>query len=116
VTSGPLELGSDIGGSVHQPAHFCGIYAHKPTFEIYPQLGHVPRKAAGGARRSRSSHCYNRFIISGLRDICGAPRPRYTSSALGAGFPTPRRRAGRCAALLTCEVHRLTGETVKLTR
>ena len=38
----PLELGSDIGGSVRQPAHFCGLYAHKPTFELYPQLGHVP--------------------------------------------------------------------------
>jgi amidase len=38
----PLEFGSDIGGSVRQPAHFCGIYAHKPTFELYPQLGHVP--------------------------------------------------------------------------
>jgi amidase len=38
----PLELGSDIAGSVRQPAHFCGLYAHKPTFEIYPQLGHVP--------------------------------------------------------------------------
>ena len=39
---GPLHLGTDIGGSVRQPAHFCGIYAHKPTFELYPQLGHVP--------------------------------------------------------------------------
>lgn len=38
----PLELGSDIGGSVRQPAHFCGLYADKPTFELYPQLGYVP--------------------------------------------------------------------------
>ena len=38
----PLESSSDIGGSVRQPAHFCGIYAHKPTFELYPQRGHVP--------------------------------------------------------------------------
>jgi amidase len=38
----PLELGSDIGGSVRQPAHCCGLYAHKPTFEAIPARGHIP--------------------------------------------------------------------------
>jgi amidase len=35
----PLELGSDIGGSLRAPAHFCGVYAHKPSLEIVPQRG-----------------------------------------------------------------------------
>jgi amidase len=38
----PLELGSDIGGSLRIPAHFCGIAALKPTFGRVPILGHVP--------------------------------------------------------------------------
>jgi amidase len=39
---GPLSLGSDIGGSLRVPAHFCGICAHKPTHGIVPSRGHVP--------------------------------------------------------------------------
>jgi amidase len=35
-----LEAGSDIGGSIRTPAHFCGVYGHKPTWGIVPQQGH----------------------------------------------------------------------------
>ena len=38
----PLELGSDIGGSVRNPAHYCGVYGHKPTWGIIPTRGHIP--------------------------------------------------------------------------
>ncbi|MGB8338078.1 MAG: amidase [Burkholderiales bacterium] len=37
-----LEFGSDIGGSIRTPAHFCGIYGHKPTWGIVPSRGHIP--------------------------------------------------------------------------
>jgi amidase len=36
-----LELGSDIGGSVRNPAHCCGVYGHKPSFGVVPQAGHA---------------------------------------------------------------------------
>ena len=35
-----LEAGSDIGGSIRNPAHFCGVYGHKPTWGIVPMAGH----------------------------------------------------------------------------
>ena len=35
-----LEAGSDIGGSLRNPAHFCGVCAHKPTFGIVSLCGH----------------------------------------------------------------------------
>jgi amidase len=38
----PLELGSDMGGSLRIPAHFCGVAAHKPTEGMVPTDGHVP--------------------------------------------------------------------------
>lgn len=37
-----LELGSDIGGSIRVPSHFCGVYGHKPTHGIVSSRGHVP--------------------------------------------------------------------------
>ena len=36
-----LESGSDIGGSIRNPAHFCGVYGHKPTWGILPTEGHA---------------------------------------------------------------------------
>jgi amidase len=36
-----LESGSDIGGSIRNPAHFCGVYGHKPTYGIVPDQGHT---------------------------------------------------------------------------
>lgn len=38
----PLELGSDIGGSLRAPAHYCGVYAHKPSLDLLPQRGSGP--------------------------------------------------------------------------
>src|SRR5882757_4899541 len=39
---GPLSIGSDIGGSLRVPAFHCGVYAHKPTFDLVAMRGHTP--------------------------------------------------------------------------
>ncbi len=38
----PIELGSDIGGSIRVPAHYSGVTGHKPTFGIVPAHGQIP--------------------------------------------------------------------------
>jgi len=42
-----LEVGSDIGGSIRFPAHYCGVLGHKPSFATVPAAGHTyPGQAA----------------------------------------------------------------------
>ena len=45
----PLEFGSDIGGSIRNPAHFCGLYGHKPSYNLIPSRGHAPPMVGEGA-------------------------------------------------------------------
>ncbi|MER7079791.1 amidase [Saccharopolyspora kobensis] len=42
---GALSIGSDLAGSLRTPAHFCGIYAHKPTLGLAPTRGMVAPQA-----------------------------------------------------------------------
>ncbi len=36
-----LEVGSDIGSSIRNPAHYCGVFGHKPTYGVVPYRGHM---------------------------------------------------------------------------
>lgn len=38
----PFDIGSDAGGSIRMPSHYCGIAGIKPTFGRVPRTGHVP--------------------------------------------------------------------------
>ena len=72
----PLELGSDIGGSIRVPAHFCGVFGHKPTVKLVPAWGGAPPgivepgppqdlSVAGPLARSASDLALSMSIIAG---------------------------------------------------
>ena len=39
----PLEVGSDIGGSIRVPAAYCGVYGHRPSETAIPKSGLFPQ-------------------------------------------------------------------------
>ena len=89
----PLESGSDIGGSLRNPAHFCGVYAHKPTWGIVSMRGHelpsVPPSpdmaVVGPLARSARDLAAALEILAGADDLDAEgwrlelPPPRKTS-------------------------------------
>ena len=38
----PFEIGTDLGGSIRIPSHFCGVYGLKPTENRVPSTGVFP--------------------------------------------------------------------------
>ncbi len=36
-----IDAGSDIGSSIRNPAHYCGVFGHKPTFGLITYRGHA---------------------------------------------------------------------------
>src|SRR5215831_6791091 len=38
----PLEIGSDIGGSIRLPSHMSGVVGHKPSYGVVPAHGQIP--------------------------------------------------------------------------
>jgi len=38
----PMDLATDLAGSIRLPAHFCGLFALKPTYGTVSPVGHIP--------------------------------------------------------------------------
>lgn len=75
-----LEAGSDIGASIRNPAHYCGVYGHKPTYGIVSPRGQaLPGVVAatdisviGPLSRSAEDLAAALHVMSGPDDIDGA--------------------------------------------
>jgi amidase len=84
-----FEIGTDIGGSIRVPAHYCGVFGHKPTFGLLPNYGDPATSSAAGADisvmgpmgRSASD------LAAGL-DILAGPDPDETGLTMT--LPAPR--------------------------
>ena len=67
----PLEIGSDIGGSIRLPANMSGVYGHKPSYGIVPAHGQIPGPPGtldpGRHRRRRADGPHRRRPGPGAR-------------------------------------------------
>ncbi|MGA7327556.1 MAG: amidase [Rhodomicrobium sp.] len=105
-----LELGSDIGGSLRVPAHFCGVFAHKPSYGLVPRRGHTPPgipalpqnvdlSVAGPMARSASD------LALALDILAGPDEPQ--SIAYRLTMPPPRHTSLKEVRLLILDTHPL---------
>src|SRR5712692_1651890 len=93
---GHLTLGSDIGGSIRIPSHFCGVYGHKPTLELVSMRGHVP-PALDPAVRGFSDLSVGGAMVRNADDlreallVVGGP-DGYDTKAWKWTLPAPRQK------------------------
>lgn len=116
----PLELGSDIGGSVRNPAHYNGIFSLKPTEWRVPARGHVP-DLPGITRVTRYMGTFGPLARSvddlelALRVIAGPDGYEVEAPPVPIG-PTPRLAAGdlRIAVLETNPLVKVSEDTARV--
>ncbi|HUK08356.1 MAG TPA: amidase [Stellaceae bacterium] len=86
-----LEAGSDIGASIRNPAHYCGVFGHKPTYGVCSPRGHaLPGRVAasdisviGPLARSADDLALALSIMAGPDDVDGA--------GLRVALPAPKK-------------------------
>lgn len=88
-----FETGTDIGGSIRTPAHFCGVYGLKPTYGVVPQRGYLDH--VGGGTTHPDVNVFGPIARSAddldlLLGVMGGPDPD-RAPAWRVDLPPPRR-------------------------
>lgn len=74
----PLSLGSDTGGSVREPASFCGVVGMKPTYGRVSRYGVIPFAASLDQVGPIARNVYENALL--LEAISGIDNNDYTTS------------------------------------
>ena len=91
----PLEIGNDIGGSIRLPAHFCGVYGHKPSYGLVSLRGPKPWELQHADYPYEADLLVNGPLARSAGDLALAmevitgPVPGYRGTPLSA-LPRPR--------------------------
>lgn len=91
-----LEMGSDIGGSIRSPSHYCGVYGHKSTFGIISFYGQAPPGTFPGDYSTEVDIAVPGPMARSAEDLdlalgLVAQPPQYQRQAFSIRLPAPRR-------------------------
>ncbi|OBB15274.1 amidase [Mycolicibacterium setense] len=106
---GALSIGSDLAGSLRTPAHFCGIYAHKPTLGLAAMRGMTPPPAPALPTEADLAVVGPMARTAGdltlLLDVMAGPDPLTLGVAHTVTLPPPRHQALGGFRVLVLEDH-----------
>ncbi|GAA1439546.1 amidase [Leifsonia poae] len=116
---GALSVGSDLAGSLRNPAHFCGVYAHKPTFGLVATRGMVPPPAPALPVEGDLGVCgpmaRTARDLTLLLDVMAGPDPLTLGVAYDLNLPPARHERLSDFRVLVLDEHPLvaTGSAVR---
>jgi amidase len=106
-----LSIGSDIGGSIRVPAHFCGLYGHKPTLGLIPLRGYnlppappVPGRGDLAVAGPMARHASDLALAL---DVIAGPDEEREGIGYRLALPRPRHDDLKSFRILVIDTHPL---------
>jgi amidase len=108
----PLELGSDLAGSIRTPAHFCGVYSHRPSSNL------VPLRGSGPPGNTQTPGRQLTFPVSGpmarsakdlrlMLDVIAGPDPLWEGRGYALDLKEPKKKSFKDYKILVINEHPL---------